>query len=143
MSPLAPALALLVACGMLIAVQATMNAALGRSLGLALFTVVFSALQLAASFPLLLGWPPRFENFAAASWWQYVGAALGVPILVGIAFGIGRTGTFVAMMALLVGQLAAGLLIDHQGWLGRPANPVTWSKGLGLLLALSGVYLAR
>jgi bacterial/archaeal transporter family-2 protein len=142
MSQLVPVL-LLVVCGSLIAVQATINAALGRNLGMALFAVVFSAIQTACALPLLLGWPPRMGGFAVASWWQYLGAAMGVVLLIGIASGIARTGTFVAMMALLVGQLAAGILIDHHGLFGRDVNPITWSRAAGLLMAVAGIYLAR
>jgi len=46
-------------------------------------------------------------------------------------------------MALLVGQLALSMLMEHFGWLGAPRKPITWIKIVGILLMLGGVALIR
>lgn len=136
---------LLVGIGALIAVQATVNGALGRSVGLALFAVVFSIVQTVVALPGLAfwGWPPRFNDMFQAPWWHHLGAVFGVFILVGIAYGIPRTGTFVAMCALLVGQMAMGVAIDHFGLFGAHAQPMTFMKVIGLVFLSLGVLFIK
>lgn len=130
----------MMAAGMMIATQSTLNAALGRSLGLSLFVFVFSAIQLATTVPLLLwSWPPKFP--AGVPLWQYLGATLGGLILAGIAFGLPKTGALGGLAAVLVGQLLMGLLIDQFGLFDMPARPVQLARFAGLACVGLGVYL--
>jgi transporter family-2 protein len=43
----------------------------------------------------------------------------------------------------VVGQLLAGVLIDHYGWFGMPVQPVTFGRLLGALFLVAGVVLIR
>lgn len=46
-------------------------------------------------------------------------------------------------MALLVGQLALSMLMEHRGWLGAPRKHISWVQIVGILLMLGGVALIR
>ena len=49
-----------------------------------------------------------------------------------------------SVMALLIaGQMAMSLVMDHYGWLGIPAQPMTLWRVLGAVLLLAGVILIR
>ena len=143
MSSLFPFCILLVT-GALIAVQGTANAALGRSLSLPLFTVVFSAIQLAtAVLALAVCKGPWRYPAGPVPLWQYLGAVLGAVILVGMAFGIARLGTFASLVILLVGQLIMGLVIDHMGLFGAQTQLITAPRLLGMALVLAGVFIIK
>lgn len=147
MSVLGPVL-ILICCGCMISVQATLNVPLGRAFGIWVYPIVFTLVQLVLCLPA--GWlsaggglASTLSGFGKLPWWAYIGGALGLPILVGMAFSFAKTGTFVGLVALLVGQLAMGLLIDQFGLFGAPVNPVTFSRVLGLGLVMTGVFLAK
>ncbi|MBI3544358.1 MAG: DMT family transporter [Deltaproteobacteria bacterium] len=138
------ALGMLLFSGVLIAVQATVDVALGRSLGLCFFAFIFTVVQLVACLPpLVLEWPLPWEALARTPWWQYVGGALGMPILLMMAWAMGKSGSFAGLVALLVGQLAMGLMVDRFGLFGAPFHPITPARLAGFVLVLAGLILAK
>jgi transporter family-2 protein len=144
MNAVFPVLVLIV-IGAMIAVQSTLNSALGRHVGLALFVVVFSVIQTVLALPVLAVWggPVRWAELVRVPWWQHVGALFGVCILIGLAYGVPKTGTFVAMCSLLVGQMLMGVMIDQFGWFGAEVQPVTLMKIVGLVFLFLGVILIK
>ena len=98
------------------AIQATVNVALRGSLGTWFFAFVFTVIQLGASLP---------------------------PLLAAMSFGLGRTGTFEGFIALLVGQLGMGILIDRFGLFNAPMHAISLTRIGGLLLVVVGVWLAK
>ncbi len=136
---------LLTISGAFMAIQATVNVALRISLGTWFFAFVFTVIQLAASIPPLVAmeWPPKLGLLGATPTWQYVGGLLGVPLLAAMSFGLGRTGTFEGFIALLVGQLGMGILIDRFGLFNAPMHAISLSRVGGLLLVVVGVWLAK
>ena len=76
-------------------------------------------------------------------WWMWTGGLCGAMIVFGNAWLVPKVGVGVFSMALLVGQLALSMLMEHFGWLGAPRKPITWIKVVGILLMLGGVALIR
>ena len=76
-------------------------------------------------------------------WWMWTGGLCGAIIVLGNAWLVAHVGVGVFLMALLVGQLALSMLMEHYGWLGAPRKPITWPQILGILLMLAGVALIR
>jgi len=76
-------------------------------------------------------------------WWMWTGGLCGAMIVFGNAWLVPKVGVGVFSMALLVGQLALSMLMEHFGWLGAPRKPITWIKIVGILLMLGGVALIR
>ena len=46
------------------------------------------------------------------------------------------------LMAMILGNLIMGCIIDHFGWFGIPVNLFTWRRFLGVLLVLLGLFIA-
>lgn len=76
-------------------------------------------------------------------WWMWLGGLCGALIVFGNAWLVPEVGVGVFSMALLVGQLALSMLMEHFGWLGAPRKAITWVKVIGILLMLGGVALIR
>jgi len=44
--------------------------------------------------------------------------------------------------AVVAGQLASSVLMDHFAWLNLPHQPISLSRGIGVILVFFGVLLA-
>jgi transporter family-2 protein len=67
---------------------------------------------------------------------------LGASLVFGIAFLIPRIGAAKLTLIMLAGQILAGLVLSHFGWLGSPKNPVSTRNILGAVVMFVGVLLA-
>lgn len=76
-------------------------------------------------------------------WWMWTGGLCGAVIVFGNAWLVPKVGVGVFIMALLVGQLALSMLMEHNGWLGAPRKRISWLQIIGILLMLAGVALIR
>ncbi len=141
-----PFLALIVAAisGMAMALQGSLNAALGKIIGTLETTfivhVVGIAVVVTALYPFRLG-AGNLALVKQAPWYTYLGGALGVLIIFGVTMSIPRAGVAKATTAIIIGQLATALIIDQCGLFGLEKMPFTLWKGLGLALLASGGYL--
>lgn len=138
---------ILVGCGCLIGVQAATDVVLGKSLGLWLFALMFTVVQLLFCIPPVIIHSVRWHNVRWSAiwevpWWQYIGGALGVPVLAGMAFALARTGTFAGLVSLLLGQLAMGILVDQFGLFQAPVHPITLPRILGFVFVVIGVWFS-
>ena len=76
-------------------------------------------------------------------WWMWTGGLCGAIIVFGNAWLVPKVGVGVFTMALLVGQLALSMLMEHNGWLGAPRKRISWHQILGIILMLASVALIR
>jgi len=76
-------------------------------------------------------------------WWMWMGGLCGAIIVFSNAWLVPKVGVGVFSMALLVGQLALSMLMEHNGWLGAPRKRIAWPQVVGILLMLGGVALIR
>ena len=76
-------------------------------------------------------------------WWMWMGGLCGATIVFSNAWLVPKVGVGVFSMALLVGQLALSMLMEHNGWLGAPRKRITWPQVVGILMMLAGVALIR
>ena len=51
-------------------------------------------------------------------------------------------GALPPLMAMILGNLIMGCVIDHFGWFGIPVTLFTWRRFLGVLLVLLGLLIA-
>ena len=63
--------------------------------------------------------------------WQLSGALFGVVYMMVMVGAVPVVGTAVATVAVIVGQLGMGMLIDNFGWLGNPAIELVFESGFG------------
>lgn len=138
--------ALLVAAvaGIAMAIQGSLNTALGKIVGTLEATFIVHVVGLAAIVTALYLFRWGSGNLALlkeAPWYTFLGGVLGVLIVFGVLLSIPRTGVANATTAIIIGQLLTALLIDHCGFFGLEKMPFTLWKGLGLAMLASGGYL--
>ena len=76
--------------------------------------------------------------------WQLTGALFGVVYMMVMVGAVPVVGTAVATVAVIVGQLGMGMLIDNFGWLGNPAIELSGSRIVAMAcLALALVFMYR
>lgn len=137
-------LAIGVTAGGMIAIQSVLNASLGERLGnfgSVLVLTLVSALLLAAVV-LIFPRTARWDSLPALDeWYLYAGGVLGVAILAAPIFLVPRTGVALTLVAIVVGQLLAAVVIDHFGLFASPRIPVSLPRLLGIGLISLGALL--
>jgi transporter family-2 protein len=138
-----PLLALLLAfvAGIAMAVQGSLNAVLGKIIGILEATFIVHAVGMAvlaaALFLLHLG-RGSFGNIPQAPWYLYLGGLLGVLIIYGVVVSIPQLGVAIATTAIIAGQVGTALVIDQLGLFGLEKVPFTWLKAVGIILLALG-----
>lgn len=125
------------------AVQGSLNSALGKVTGLLQATFVVHLIGTVAT-GLLLLLPLSAGSLARlpqAPWYTFLGGALSVLIIYGVVASIPRLGAAVATTAIIVGQVGLATVIDHFGLFGLEKIPFNWVKLAGLALLAAGARL--
>ncbi|MDQ7776114.1 DMT family transporter [Paracoccus aminovorans] len=132
--------------GVCIAVQAPINAALGRGVQSPLaaaaisFGVGFSILALAA---IGLGQGRAFLRAGSMEWWMWAGGALGAFYVWTMVWTLPRLGALTALCALALGQILAAILLDRTGAFGLPIREISLPRALAALMVGGGLILSR
>ncbi|WP_411833705.1 DMT family transporter [Pseudoxanthomonas mexicana] len=136
--------ALAILIGMLLPLQALINAALGRHSGAG---ALFAALASFSVGTLVLGvcWlamRPSLGELALAKvpWWAWTGGAIGAIYVAASTLLISRTGAASLICLVVAGQLIGSLLLDHYGVL-QARQPVDAVRLFGALLVAAGALL--
>jgi len=138
-------LVLVVAAGAVLSVQAAINGRLGQSIGVlrsSLLTFAVGTLVTALMIPLFE--PSHSISLLDVPKWQLSGALFGVVYMVVMVGAVPRVGAAVATVAVILGQLGMGMLIDNFGWLDNPAIELSNSRILAMLcLGLALIFMYR
>lgn len=131
--------------GVAVAVQAPLNAALSRSLGAPLPA---AAVSFGVGFVLLLGLslatsPAGFARLASVPLWQLAGGILGAWYVWAVIWGLPALGAVSAIAALILGQMAAALVLDAIGAFGMTVQAITPQRLLAAGLVAAGLVLSR
>jgi transporter family-2 protein len=131
--------------GVAISVQAMVLAGLGRSVGslrAGLFTYAGGGiLAIVALVVLRVGAGTTSSVSPAVSWLPGAAAgAMGIGILAAIAYSTGRISVAAGLAMMLVGQMAAAVLLDASGP-SATAIPLDLRRLGGLLLLAAGAWL--
>lgn len=130
--------------GLTMALQGTMNSALGKVVGLwettfivhAVGTVIVGILV----FICRLG-DCDLGKWVSAPWYTYLGGVLSVLIIYMVARSMPIVGVASATTAIIVGQVLTAAAIDHLGIFGFERVPFNWHCVLGTLLMAGGAFL--
>ena len=130
--------------GGMIAIQSLLNATLGQRLGNLGSVLILTIVSIIALILLILVFPhtadlKKLPSFS--EWYLYVGGVLGVAILAAPIFLVPRIGTTSTLVAIVLGQMAMALLIDHFGFFASPKIEVTLTRVLGMALVTFGAFL--
>ncbi len=140
------AIAAVVLGGVAVAVQAPINAALGRGLGGAVpaaavsFGVGFAVL-LALS--LLQGLGGSYLKLTQVPLWTLAGGLLGAWYVLSAIWGVSSLGVVTMVAALILGQMAAAMVIDGTGALGMSVREITPQRIAATGLVMAGLVLSR
>ena len=84
-----------------------------------------------------------FGEALRSPWWYWVGGGgMGLVVVLTITVVTPRLGAAATIGLLIAGQLAMGAAIDRYGWFGVERVPLSWARGLGVLLLALGAALA-
>ena len=135
---------LLTACaGGLVALQAPINAGLGKATGgLPAALVSFSVGSLAlAAIVVLSGKAAGLGSTFDVSWYYLVGGLLGAAYVTTALIAVSSISAGGVAAATVTGQLSAAVVIDRLGLFGLDQVPITAARVLGVGLLLAGTFL--
>lgn len=130
--------------GSAMAFQGTMNAMLGKVIGLwgstlvvhitGLLIVIAAMLFTASSFSGLQRW-------SQAPWYLYLGGLLNVLIIYFVVKAVPKAGVGNATTGIIFAQILTAVIIDHFGIFGVQKVPFNWLDIIGIVLLASGTWL--
>jgi len=101
-------------------------------------TLVLGLLCLALRLP----WPDG-KIIMGLPWWAWLAGPMGAFFVTMTIVAVPRLGAMSVMALLIAGQMGMSLVMDHFGWLGIPAQPISLWRILGAILLFTGVVLIR
>ena len=137
------AVLLTVIVGGLIALQAPINAGLGRATGnisAALVSFAFGTLILAV-LVAIGGQAGGLRSTFDVEWYYLLGGALGVAYVFTVLVTVSSIGAGAVAAATVTGQLTASMVIDRLGILGLEEHSLSLERLIGVALLLAGTYL--
>lgn len=138
-------LLLVVVAGAVLSVQAAINGRLGQTVGVLRSSLLTFVVGTVVTGLLIVFFEPAHAvSLLDVPKWQLGGALFGVVYMMVMVGAVPRVGTAVATVAVILGQLAMGMLIDNFGWLGNPAIELSGNRVLAMAcLALALVFMYR
>ncbi len=125
------------------AVQGTINSALGKEIGLTITTFLVHLTAVIILIIVLI-----FNNnnislklFADVPWYLYAGGVMGIIITYTVALSIPQLGVAVATTSIITAQILTAALIDHLGLFGMEQVSFDISRLIGIILMAAGVKL--
>jgi len=130
--------------GVLTAFQHGMNARFSRVAGHSFHGGMLNfAVGLAAAGLFWLffsrGQLPSRDILTTGPWWMWLGGICGAVYICTAVFAVPRIGAAYYIAALVTGQLAASMFIDHFGLVGLIVKEMTPGKWIGLVLMIAGL----
>jgi transporter family-2 protein len=137
------AVALTAVVGGILALQAPINAELGRATGsipAALVSFSIGTLALAV-IVVVAGDAGGLRSTFDVSWYYLIGGILGAIYVTAALITVKTIGAGGVAAATITGQLAASVVIDRLGVFGLTETPLTASRMAGVALLLAGTVL--
>ncbi|HET9041302.1 MAG TPA: DMT family transporter [Gemmatimonadales bacterium] len=124
-------------------VNVQLRGLLGQPLAAALVSFVVGTLGLAAVVAALRVPVPVGTVWERSDWWHWSGGLLGAAYIAVTVVLAPRLGAATLIAALVAGQMAASLIVDHYGWVGFAEHAVSPMRLAGAALIVVGVVLVR
>ena len=145
-NPILVAMVLMAVAGSMIASQAPINAALGRSVGSPVgaatisFGVGFIILVFAS---IVIGDGASLLRVTKVPLWLLAGGALGAVYVFAALWSVPHLGVVTTTSLMIFGQMGAALLLDHHGAFGVAQHSINPIRLLSAALVAGGVILSR
>lgn len=137
-------LSLAAIAGAAMAVQGSLNAALGKVVGVWESTLVVHIIGTVTVLLIIILGAIGFGNLGKLSdapWWAYLGGALNVIIIYAVVRVIPQVGVGNATTAIIAAQIVAALLIDNFGLFGMKKYAFQYIDLLGIALLAIGTRI--
>lgn len=82
-------------------------------------------------------------EYGSLRWWHFIGGALGVLFVTTIIILTAYIGVTYTLVATMIGQILASLIIDHFGLLGIPSRKISPQRIMGLIIILFAVVIIQ
>ncbi len=133
------------AVGAAIALQAPINAVLGKSVGsmqATFLSFLGGTIVLLVLATFARGGLGRISHVDEVGAWYYLtGGVLGALYVGTAVVTVASLGAGGVTAATIMGQLTASMVVDHFGWLGVTQDRITVVKVVGVVLLAAGTYL--
>ncbi len=135
------------ALGSLVVIQPLLNRMIYLERGLSLAALInATVLWLFSSCLFLFTWLAptatpeifRLKSYHLWHWWYVLPGLIGLVLVSMVPIAIDKLGTFITVLAMLVGQLLTSFIWD----IITHHEPIVSTRALGLILAISGAYLS-
>ncbi|MEE0775469.1 MAG: DMT family transporter [Bacillota bacterium] len=127
--------------GVASAIQSPINAALGKRIGVfegGLVSFIVGTIVMAA-LVLIFGKGDLLSALHGAKW-QLLGGVFGVIMVMMIIIATPKLGVSLVLAGVVLGQLAASMVIDHFGLFQTQVVPINMYRIIGILLIIAGVF---
>ena len=133
---------LVVLAGMGLSLEAGLIGPLGTEVGHLWATLSIFGVGAVLTGLLVLFFSPRnAPSFNEQPGWTLLGGVLGPVYVVVLTLATPVIGIGMTMIAILSGQVAKSVLIDHYGWFGTPHKKVGGERLLALLFIIAALVL--
>lgn len=125
------------AAGVAMAVQGSMNGALGKVIGIWEGNMAVHIIGLLCVVIVLFvfgAYQGGFGKLKEVPWYLWLGGLINAVIIYAVMSSIASIGAAKATTAIITGQLAMSMVIETFGWFGLQQSPFGWGKGMGLML---------
>lgn len=133
--------------GLGVALQAPINAALGRSLETSPLVAAFISFFIGTLCLLVIACGSGalhlgvLQALSTQTWWKFLGGVLGAFFVFGTTLLAPKIGLLNMFLLVLFGQLITSFLLDTIGAFGLEAKPILWNKIIGLGIILAGLFV--
>lgn len=127
--------------GVLLSAQSSINGAFSKKSGTyeAAFLTFFSGALFLAIMILFFGEGNILKIFDAPKW-QLAAVWFGVGYLFLTVLAVPRIGVIATNITTVIGQLTAGMVIDHFGFFGGLSVPFTVERLIAIIFMLTALY---
>jgi bacterial/archaeal transporter family-2 protein len=140
-------LLLAIASGAGLALQAGINARLGKALGSSAWAACAST---AVSTIVLLVYAlatrqtfPSGRTIAQIPAWGWLGGVMGAIFVATVIVAAPRIGVAATTGLAIGGQIMLAVILDHYGLMGLERHPINPARLLGMVLLIAGVILVK
>lgn len=128
--------------GMAIATQGQINGGLGKKIGVIESSFMnFAVGSLVLLLILLFFGNGHISAISTVPKWQIIGGLLGSFFVMIQVIVVPKIGVSASLIAVIVGQLILGAVIDHFGLFGGNRFPINTQKMFAIVLMLSALFL--
>lgn len=83
----------------------------------------------------------KINEWRSLPWYMLGAGIFGVILYITISFTLPRLGGTMMITLIIIGELLAGVVVDHFGWFGVPVHPIDLPRIAGVAMLVGGGFL--